>query len=83
MSEKSRLLRALEESKAGLMGPRPHKVSEVFDITESEVAKYLCSRPEVMRAVFDVAKENGFIVYNRETGLWRGCLADLCEDVKA
>ena len=49
-----------------------HKVGEEFDIMESEVADWLCSQPEIRQYIFDAAKETGAIVYNAETGTWRG-----------
>lgn len=39
---------------------------------ESKVADWLCSQPEVRQYIFDAAKETGSIVYDAETGTWRG-----------
>lgn len=49
-----------------------HRTCEPFDITESEAAAWLCSQPDVMDAVFDKAKQKGFIVFDPATRTWRG-----------
>lgn len=47
-----------------------------FDITESEVAKWLCSQSEIMQHVFDTVSQPAYghksIVYDPESGTWHG-----------
>lgn len=62
------------------MPPLVHHVKgENFDITKSEVAKWLVQQPEVMQWVFDhvnnMQRKNGeelLIKYNPDTGMWNG-----------
>jgi hypothetical protein len=61
------------------MPPLKHKpLNGEFDITKSEVAKWLIQQPEVMQWVFDHVKdmqrhgEELLIKYDPETGLWQG-----------
>lgn len=55
------------------MPPLRHSANgKAFDIQESEVAKWLCERPEIMQLVFDKARESKAIVYVAEHDMWRG-----------
>ena len=45
---------------------------EPFDIERSEAARWLCSQPEIMTAVFDICKGNRLIAYDGESGTWHG-----------
>lgn len=45
---------------------------EPFSIVRSQVARWLCSRPEIMQAVFDICRENGLIRYDPESRTWSG-----------
>ncbi len=45
---------------------------EPFSIGRSQVARWLCSRPEIMQAVFDICRENSLIRYDPESGTWSG-----------
>ena len=55
-----------------------HKTGTTFDITESEVARWLCSQPSVMQRVFDMAAHASgadglpFIEFDPETQTWKG-----------
>ena len=55
------------------MPPLRHSVpGRKFDITESEVATWISTRPEVMQKIFDTARYQGVIEYDTETGKWQG-----------
>lgn len=43
-----------------------------FDIRKSEAAKWLCSQPEIMAAVFDICKTNHLIAYDKGNNMWHG-----------
>lgn len=43
-----------------------------FDIRKSEVAKWICSQPEVLQKIFDMANRKGLIEYDSETNTWKG-----------
>ena len=45
---------------------------EPFDIRDSEVARWLCERPEIQQYVFDAVKASGVIVYDGASKTWRG-----------
>ena len=45
---------------------------EPFDVERSEAARWLCSRPGIMTAVFDICRENHLIAYDGESGTWHG-----------
>ncbi|MCH4181384.1 MAG: hypothetical protein LKF44_08345 [Atopobiaceae bacterium] len=55
-----------------------HKTGDEFDITRSEVARWLCSQPSVMQRVFDMAAHASgtdglpFIEFDPETRTWSG-----------
>ena len=55
------------------MPPLKHSVAgEPFDIMHSEAAEWLCSQPMVRQYIFDCARDNGIIVYDRDAGTWKG-----------
>ncbi len=43
-----------------------------FDITKSEVIKWLVAQPEVVLAMFDYYRAQGAIVYDSDTHMWVG-----------
>ena len=49
-----------------------HKVGDRFDINTSEVIKWLVSQPEIMDKIFIMANNHKVIVYDPDTGEWRG-----------
>lgn len=54
-----------------------HSVSDgEFDITKSEVVKWLIRQPDVLQFMFDTVARPGYeerlIVYNPDRGTWRG-----------
>ena len=54
------------------MPPLRHKVCEPYDVTKSEVAKWLCSQPEIMEYIVGRMNAAGFIVFDPVTRLWQG-----------
>ncbi len=52
--------------------PERHHGSSPFDIKQSEVVKWLCDQPEILQALFDFYRERGAIIYDVESGTWRG-----------
>jgi hypothetical protein len=54
------------------MPPLKHRVGPAYNVTDSEVAKWLCSQPSVMEYIFQRMNAAGYIVYNPETGTWSG-----------
>ena len=63
----------LQKTRACEMPELRHSVpGEEFDVMRSEVAEWLCSLPEVRQRVFDRAKDARLIVYDGESGTWRG-----------
>ena len=56
------------------MPPLLHSLpGEEFDIMKSEVVRWLRDQPTILQAMFDYWKDSGAIVFNRETGQWKGC----------
>ena len=49
-----------------------HSVGSKFDIRTSEVVKWLLNQPDIMQKVFNFAMNGGVIVYDPDTGEWRG-----------
>lgn len=49
-----------------------HTVGSKFDIRTSEVVKWLLNQPDIMQKVFNFAMNGGVIVYDPDTGEWRG-----------
>lgn len=55
------------------MPPLFHKLpGEEFDITKSEAARWLCTQPEIMQWVFDQMNHSENIIYDPDTGKWKG-----------
>nr|DAN91094.1 MAG TPA: hypothetical protein [Caudoviricetes sp.] len=54
------------------MPPMKHIKSEPFDITQSEVAKWLVSQPDIMQKIFDMTANHHVITYDVKTQTWRG-----------
>lgn len=56
------------------MPPLRHSIPEdaEFDWMHSEVARWLCEQASMREYAFTVAKELGLIVYDGESGTWRG-----------
>lgn len=55
------------------MPPLPHKLpGQEFSITKSPAVEWLLNQPEIRQALFDLVRENKLIVYDAETGLWKG-----------
>ena len=49
-----------------------HTVGDRFDIRTSEVVKWLVNQPEIMQKIFNFAMNEKTIVYDPDTGEWRG-----------
>lgn len=55
------------------MPPLHHAMpGDGFDITKSEVVKWLMSQPEIMQLIFNAVRGQKRIVYDKATGTWRG-----------
>lgn len=58
------------------MPPLKHKLSDGYDVTESEVVRWLISQPDILNYIFDAVRGNGHrespIIYNPNTGKWQG-----------
>jgi hypothetical protein len=55
------------------MPPRRHcEPGRKFDPYQSDLLNWLRDSAEVQLALFDVLRGRGAILYDRETGLWRG-----------
>lgn len=54
------------------MPPLTHSISVPFDITKSDVAKWLVSQPDIMQKVFDMACNKGLIKFNSTNKCWQG-----------
>lgn len=63
-SEKLYIAKQMPELKHTIPG-------EKFDITKSEVVKWLISKPDILQYLFDHVK-NVDLVYNPEYGTWIG-----------
>ncbi len=46
--------------------------NEEFDITKSEVIKWLVIQPEVVNAMFNYYNDQGVIVYDQDSKQWKG-----------
>lgn len=51
---------------------RHKEINKQFDIRKSEAAKWICSQPEVLQKIFDMARRKGLIEYDSETNTWKG-----------
>lgn len=58
------------------MPPLRHKTTDSFDPRESEVIQWLIQQPDILNYLFDAVRGNQYrespIVYDSETGTWRG-----------
>ncbi len=54
------------------MPPLRHNATQTFDITKSEVAKWLVSQPGIMQKVFDMAANHKVIRFNADMQCWEG-----------
>lgn len=60
-------------SGAKTMPPLKHKIpGENFKIEKSEVANWLIQLPEIKQKIFDMANNNGVIVYDNKSQQWKG-----------
>jgi hypothetical protein len=57
---------------AAQMPPLQHKTQEPFDIRKSPAVKWLTDRSEILQAAFDYYKDRGAIVFDKNTGTWKG-----------
>ena len=72
-NEKQQVWKTWRLDVAKNLPPLRHSLpGEVFDIAHSEVVRWLMGQPEIMQLVFNAARNRGFIVYDKETGTWRG-----------
>ena len=49
-----------------------HTFGSKFDIRTSEVVRWLLDQPKIMQKIFNFATNSGAIVYDPDTGEWRG-----------
>lgn len=49
-----------------------HVAGGEFDAGNSDVLKWLSSQPGVMAWVFDILRGRNLVIYDEETGMWRG-----------
>lgn len=54
------------------MPPLRHIISGSFDITQSEVAKWLTAQPDIMQKIFDMATNHKVISYDPKQKTWKG-----------
>lgn len=55
------------------MPPLRHSFpDQAFDWMDSEVCRWLVHRPEIRKLVFDAVRDRGCIVFDPESGTWRG-----------
>ncbi len=65
--------RSKKLSVARNMPPMYHTIpGQNFDITQSEVLKWLISQPEILNYIWDNIKNSGDVFYNAVTGKWCG-----------
>ncbi len=69
MKQKSKSLAVIRT-----MPPQSHYPNRMveFDVTHSEVAQWIASQPEVLQYLFNKARDRGLIVFDQDTGCWRG-----------
>lgn len=71
--EKMKKCRSKKLSVARNMPPMYHTIpGQNFDITQSEVLKWLISQPEILNYIWDNIKNSGDVFYNAVTGKWCG-----------
>ena len=55
------------------MPPLRHTIPGTqYAIGLSNVARWIANQPEVLQKVFDMARQKGMIIYDKETGMWKG-----------
>ena len=56
------------------MPPKSHwpDKSQPFDVLGSEVAEWIISQPDIRQHLFNKARDRGLIVFDQDTGCWRG-----------
>lgn len=55
------------------MPPMVHSIpGQEYDVLKSQAALWICSQPDVINKMFDMAKNRKVIRYDAETGTWRG-----------
>jgi hypothetical protein len=58
---------------AAKMPPLYHQMpNQEFDYAKSEVIDWLCEQSEIRRAMFDYYRSALCIVFDKETGTWKG-----------
>lgn len=43
-----------------------------YDVKNSEVTKWLIQRPSILEFIWDQLKQSGDILYDPDTGKWKG-----------
>jgi len=51
---------------------RHHVPGQRFDIMQSDVCAWLIDQPAIRQEIFNWVKRNGGILFDVETGRWRG-----------
>ena len=60
------------------MPPLFHSLpGEEFDLSRSEVIRWLLHQPEIQRWIFDIVRGRRLIEFDAETGTWAGVTAPL------
>lgn len=49
-----------------------HTVGNKFDLRTSEVVKWLLDQPDIMQKIYNFATSHKVIVYDADTGEWKG-----------
>jgi len=53
--------------------PLYHKMpGQEYDVKNSEVTKWLIQRPSILEFIWDQLKQSGDILYDPDTGKWKG-----------
>lgn len=73
MPKRSKATQAIVD-KAKTMPPLFHKLPDSkFDIRKSRVVWWLIKQPEVLNYIWnDIVQPSGAVVYDRESGKWKG-----------
>ena len=68
---KTRKSKLLETAKQ--MPPLYHTIpGQDFDMSKSEVVKWLLEQPEIQNYVWNNIKNSGSVIYDSDTGKWKG-----------
>lgn len=55
------------------MPPLMHSIpGQKYDVMNSQAALWIASQPDVIQKMFNMAQNNKAIMYDAETGTWRG-----------